>query len=81
MPVKSGNDDDIVPDSALVKTDDTYHGGRGGQGNAVVAGELGKKEKGHEGLADKLKSKGAPPAPCCKVQAADCGVKSVCRPS
>ncbi|KAF8544302.1 hypothetical protein BDD12DRAFT_873208 [Trichophaea hybrida] len=56
-PKKTGNDDDIIPDAALVQADDTYHAGRGGEGNAVVGGKKVEKKKDHGGLADKLKSK------------------------
>ncbi|KAA8902108.1 hypothetical protein FN846DRAFT_93647 [Sphaerosporella brunnea] len=51
-------DDDIVPEVAIVKADDTYHAGRGGEGNAVVAGgEKVEKKRPHDGLAERLKKR------------------------
>ena len=42
----------------MLKPDNTYHGGRGGEGNVVLAGEKAeeKKKDTHDGLADRLKS-------------------------
>ncbi|KAI5844253.1 hypothetical protein BZA05DRAFT_409534 [Tricharina praecox] len=58
-PVKtSKHDDDIIPEAAMVKPDDKYHAGRGGEGNAFVGGErVEEKKNTHNGLADKLKKR------------------------
>jgi len=53
------NDKDVVPEVAKVEADDTFHSGRGGEGNAHISDTDKEKEnkKAHDGLADKLKKR------------------------
>jgi hypothetical protein len=54
--VEVQNDKDVVPEVAKVEPDETFHSGRGGEGNAHVSDADKENKKAHDGLADKLKS-------------------------
>ncbi|KAF8456363.1 hypothetical protein BGX38DRAFT_1164285 [Terfezia claveryi] len=52
--VKTGSDDDIIPEVTKVTTKEgPYHGGRGGEGNVVGP----NPKKSHKGLAERIKER------------------------
>ncbi|KAF8424699.1 hypothetical protein EV426DRAFT_88714 [Tirmania nivea] len=52
--VKTGNDDDIIPEVTKVTTKEgPYHGGRGGEGNVVEP----NPKKPHKGLTERIKER------------------------
>lgn len=54
-PVLTGNDDDVIPEASKVLTrEEPYHGGRGGEGNAV---KPGTEKRLSGGMIAKLKEK------------------------
>jgi len=59
VPVKTTkHDDDIIPEAARVNPEETYHAGRGGEGNVVVGGKrVEEKKTTHNGLVDKIKKR------------------------